>query len=568
MFQYGREVQNPETARQLEYLIAAYHAYASSSVGGNTRKYHGLFVRDARVLLAGFDERVNGVQLSAQQYKGALNEVGLRYLAGFCAYPPSWLYWIDDIVVKKTITFDGSLAVTYDITGDAKLWVRPLITDRPVHAVTRNPNPDCVHNANGFRWAGLFFCGDIPYTADPVTYRNVWYQREYERGYEPVEDLYSPGVFQGSVRDDKVLFRCTGDVRAPLDPPRLRSPRIIPGWLDRAADTFCQGNEIVAGYPWFCESWGRDSAISVTGLLTGRGRRDEARAVLRCLSALMKDGVVPNRIPDNYHTSDASLWFIDALIRYQRSFGDDPFMEEMKPVIETILKEYPSSAVARLDHDLIAVVPGSTWMDTVFTPRAGKPVEINALWVQALAEAEALGIPVPVSSESAHRAFRQFWNEEKKCLYDVIDPIDPSVRPNQVIAIAFGLVSPEQAPAALDTVSRELLTPYGLRTLSPLDSGYTGRYTGDRSYHNGCVWPWLTGYYCEALLRSGVSHERAAQFLIPILAHAREAGIGYISEIFDGDPPFSPNGCIAQAWSVAEVARAYHMVSAETDATR
>ena len=563
MFQYGREIQVPGTARMLEFLMTSYHAYVSSTVGGNTRKYHGLFVRDGRLLLAGLDERLNGIQLSTQQYQGAANEGGFRYLAGFSAYPPSWVYWIDDIIVKKTITFDGGLSVIYDITGDADLWVRPLITDRPVHEVMRAPAPDCTHEPDGFRWGDLFFNGDLPYETNPVTYRNVWYQREYERGYEPVEDLYSPGVFQGQVRNSAVLFRCTGEARDPPDPPRPRSPQTIPHWLDRASDAFCQGDEIFAGYHWFCESWGRDSAISVTGLLVGRRMRDEARAVLRRLSDMSRDGVVPNRFPDNYHTSDASLWFIHALIRYRRWWGDDPFMEKMKPVIETILAQYPSSPVARLDHDLISVVPGSTWMDTAFTPRAGKPVEVNALWVHALAEAEAMGIPVPVSPESARKAFRQFWNEEKKCLYDVIDPVDPAVRPNQVIAIALGLVSPDQAAPALAMVSRELLTPYGLRTLSPSDPNYKGQYTGDSSYHNGCVWPWLTGYYCEALLVNGVPRERTAQVLIPILSHGREAGIGYISEIFDGDPPFSPNGCIAQAWSVAEIARACRMVYGE-----
>ena len=254
--------------------------------------------------------------------------------------------------------------------------------------------------------------------------------------------------------------------------------------------------------------------------------RDEARAVLRRLSALNRDGVIPNRFPDNYHTSDASLWFIQALVRYRRRWGDDPFMEKMKPVMENILAKYPSSPVARLDHDLISVVPGSTWMDTPFTPRAGKPVEVNALWVHALAEAEAMGIPVPVSSESARRTFGRFWNKERECLYDVIDPVDSSVRPNQVIAIALGLVSPEQAATALGTISRALLTPYGLRTLSQSDPDYKGQYTGDSSYHNGCVWPWLTGYYAEALLRNGVPRERAAQILVPILLHGREAGIG------------------------------------------
>lgn len=563
MFRYGREIRIPGIARLLEFLMASYHAYASSTVGGNTRKYHGLFVKDARLLLAGLDERVNGIQLSTQQYQGATNDGGLRYLAAFSAYPPSWVYWIDDIIVKKTITFDGSLSIIYDITGDADLWVRPLITNRPVHEILSDPAPDCTHEHGGFRWGGLFFSGDLPYEADPVTYRNVWYQRESERGYEPVEDLYSPGVFQGHVKDAVVLFRCAGEARNPPDSPRSRSPHTIPDWLDRASDAFCQRDEIVAGYPWFCESWGRDSAISVTGLLIERGRRDEARAVLNRLSGMIRDGVIPNRFPDNYHTSDASLWFIHALTRYRRSWGDDPFMDKMKPVIETILAQYPSSPVARLDHDLISVVPGSTWMDTAFTPRAGKPVEINALWVSALAESDAMGIPVPVSPESARRAFRQFWNEEKKCLYDVIDPVDPSVRPNQVIAISLGLVSPKQSATALGTVSRALLTPYGLRSLSPSDPNYKGRYTGDSSYHNGCVWPWLTGYYSEALLQTGVPRKRAVQFLIPILSHGREAGIGYLSEIFDGDPPFLPNGCIAQAWSVAEIARAYRLLSGQ-----
>jgi glycogen debranching enzyme len=564
VFQYGREIRVPGTARALEFLMASYHAYASSTVGGNTRKYHGLFVREARVLLAGLDERVNGIQLSTQQYQGAANDGGLRYLAAFSAYPPSWMYWIEGNIVKKTITFDGSLSVKYEITGDADLWVRPLITDRPVHGVMRDPAPDYTSEPGGFRWAGLFFSGDLPYGADPVTYRNVWYQREHERGYEPEEDLFSPGLFQGHVRNSAIVLRCTGEIRDPPAPPRPQSPYTIPEWLDRASNAFCQNDELFAGYHWFCESWGRDSAISVTGLLIERGRRDEARAVLKNLSAKMRDGVIPNRFPGNYHTSDASLWFIHALTRYRRAWGDDPFMEKMRTVIETILAEYPSSPVAVLDHDLISVVPGSTWMDTVFTPRAGKPVEINALWVHALEEAEAMGIPVPVSSEAARRAFRQFWNGEKKCLYDVIDPVDASVRPNQVIAVALGLASADQTSSALDTVSRQLMTPYGLRTLSPSDPDYRGQYTGDNSYHNGCVWPWLTGYYCEALLRNGMPRERAAQVLTPILSHGREAGIGYISEIFDGDPPFYPNGCIAQAWSVAEIARAYRLLSGPT----
>ena len=180
-------------------------------------------------------------------------------------------------------------------------------------------------------------------------------------------------------------------------------------------------------------------------------------------------------------------------------------MEKMKPVMENILAKYPSSPVARLDHDLISVVPGSTSMDTPFTPRAGETGRGQCSLGTCPGRSGGNGDPRAVSSESARRTFGRFWNKERECLYDVIDPLDSSVRPNQVIAIALGLVSPEQAATALGTISRALLTPYGLRTLSQSDPDYKGQYTGDSSYHNGCVWPWLTGYYAEALLRNGGS---------------------------------------------------------------
>ena len=560
MFQYGRVVQIPGVARNLEFLMMADHAYSSSTVSGNTRKYHGLFVENGRLLLAGLDEMVNGIRFSSQHYEGASNDTGLRYLHAFSAYPPSWIYMIDDTLIKKTITFDGDLEVVYEVSGDADLWIRPLITDRSVHEVLRDPHPECIHEREGVRWGNLLFRGDLFYEPRPDTYRNVWYQREHERGYESVEDLHSPGVFQGHVRDSTVTFRCTGNTQFSQNPPRTQSPQTSPDWLEWASDAFCHGDEIFAGYHWFCESWGRDSAISVTGLFIERDRKIAAQAVLQRLASGMRGGIIPNRFPDNYHTSDASLWFIHALIRYRRRWGDDPFMEQMKPLISDILNNYPFSPVASIDECLITVVPKSTWMDTEFTPREGKPVEINALWVNALAESEAMGITTPVPSDSAREAFRMFWNEDRQCLFDRIDPVDPSIRPNQVIAIALGLVDQDQATKAMNTINKILLTPYGLRTLSPLDPHYKGHYSGDRSYHNGCVWPWLTGWYVDALIRNGVHRDMIKPLLTPILHHLREAGVGYISEIFDGDPPHSPNGCIAQAWSVAEIARASRTV--------
>ena len=559
-FQYGREVQEPVAARRLEFLMTAGHAYSSSTVGGNTRKYHGLFVNNGRLGLAGLDEIVNGRRISAHQYEGASDDAGLQYLHAFSAYPPRWVYRVGDVAIRKTVTFNGVLVVTYDITGDADLRIRPLITDRPVNEVVRAPHPLYVSERNGVRWGDLFLESDLPFEPDPVTYWNVWYEQEHERGYDPVEDLYSPGFFHGVVKDCTVTFRCTPDGQPPKNKDHKKSPKTHLEWLEWASDAFCHGDEIFAGYHWFCESWGRDSAISVSGLLIERDKKIAAQAVLQRLASGMRGGIIPNRFPDNYHTSDASLWFIHALMRYRRRWGDDPFMEKMKPLISDILNTYPFSPVASIDDSLITVVPKSTWMDTEFTPRGGKPVEINALWVSALAESEAMGITTPVPFDSALVAFRRFWNEDRQCLFDRIDPADPAIRPNQVIAIALGLVDQDQATKALNTINKNLLTPYGLRTLSPQDPHYYGHYSGDRSYHNGCVWPWLTGKYVDALIRNGVTRDLIAPMLIPVLHHLREAGVGYISEIFDGDPPYLPGGCVAQAWSVAEIAHACRMV--------
>jgi glycogen debranching enzyme len=560
VFQFGREVQIPDVARNLELLMTAANAYSSFTVSGNTRKYHGLFVRNGHLLLAGFDEMVNGIRFSSQSYVGESNTPGLRYLHAFSAYPPSWVYMIDDIIIKKTIKFDGDLSVIYDITGDAVLWIRPLITDRSVHEVLNDPHPVYQHERDGVQWGDLYLKGNLLYEPHPDTYWNVWYQREHERGYDAVEDFHSPGVFQGRVQDSTVIFRCTGKTSAAQTISRIQSPQTSLDWLEWASDAFCHGDKIVAGYHWFCESWGRDSAISVTGLLIERELKSEARQVLKRLSDMIRGGVLANRVPDNYHSSDASLWYIHALFSYRRQWGDDPFMETMKSVIKRILEEYPVSDVASLDHNLISVAPKSTWMDTDFTLREGKPVEINALWVHALSEADAMGIETPVSPEAALEAFQRFWNPERSCLYDLIDPVDPAIRPNQVIALSLDLIPQQQATSALNIINTHLLTPYGLRSLSPSDQKYLGHHIGDKSYHNGCVWPWLTCHYIEALLKNGSSPERVSPILVPILNHLREAGLGYISEIFDGDPPYGPGGCIAQAWSVAEITRAYRLL--------
>ncbi len=559
-FCYGRELQSPDRARSTEFLLTGSHVYCSSSVGGNTRKYHGLLVHRNRVYLAGLDEIVNGVRISPQQYTGTGEDPALRHIDAFSLYPPQWIITVGNVLIKKTILFNHCVSITYEIRGDADILIRPLITDRPVDTVLRDPKPEFAPGPTSLAWSDTRLESSLPFTEDPATYWNLLYERERDRGYEPVEDLFSPGYFSGRVQNSQISFCCARSNHAVTPVPFIKGPCSPLQWLEWAGDSFCHHDEIYAGYHWFCESWGRDSAISVTGLLTQRDRKTQAQDVLRHLQRHMKDGVIPNRFPDNYKTSDASLWFIHALGRYRRRWGDDPFIAEMRPVVAEILKSYPYSPVATLDGSLIAVVPQSTWMDTQFTPRAGKPVDINALWINALDEAESMGIIPPISVESARHEFKRFWNEEKQCLYDVIDPIDDSLRPNQIFALALGLVDRTRTAASLSTVKRELLTPFGLRTLDTGDPRYKGHFCGDISYHNGCVWPWLTGWFSEALLRNGDDKTEIAARLYPILAHIRESGAGYVSEIFDGDPPYAPNGCIAQAWSVAEIARACRMV--------
>jgi predicted glycogen debranching enzyme len=343
-------------------------------------------------------------------------------------------------------------------------------------------------------------------------------------------------------------------------PLKGMTPVDTTGALELAADSFLVDDTIYAGYHWFAEPWGRDTFVSLPGLLLERGRFDEAKRVFRHYAVHIRNGLIPNRIPGGYNSSDAPLWFVYALGKYFEKRDDPAFLREAKGYIESILGGYPESEAATLDGALISSAPETTWMDTRYTGRKGKAVEVNALWVNALDIAERMGLAVPVKSVAARREFNRFWNEKKGCMYDVIDPYDDSVRPDQAIAIALGAIDGEKAKMAMGVIRNELLTPYGLRTLSPKDSRYIGRYTGDPSYHNGCVWPWLMGFYIEGALKMGEPKERLMPLLEPLLLHTHDAGLGTISEIFDGDAPYEPNGCISQAWSVAEVLRARQLL--------
>ena len=353
---------------------------------------------------------------------------------------------------------------------------------------------------------------------------------------------------------------------------------------------------VLAGYPWFTD-WGRDTMISLPGLCLTTERFDIAASILRSFAGAMSQGMIPNRFPEgnetpDYNTVDATLWFFHAVFGYGQSSGDWETVREIYPqLVESIewhLAGTRYGIVADDDDGLLRAGTSNTqltWMDakigdTAFTPRAGKAVEIQALWFNALCEMagagrrfddpNTAGICTEWSRKVAANFADTFWNGAENCLFDCVDGAqrDGAIRPNQIFAVSLPhrLLNHEQEKAVVDVVERELLTPFGLRSLSPRDSRYRGHYGGDQwerdsAYHQGTVWGWLLGPFVMAHLRvhedSDEAKARARAWLSPMIGHLDVAGLGSISEIFDGDAPHAPRGCFAQAWSVAETLRAW-----------
>jgi predicted glycogen debranching enzyme len=356
---------------------------------------------------------------------------------------------------------------------------------------------------------------------------------------------------------------------------------------------------VIAGYHWFAD-WGRDTMIALPGLALPTGRAAEAAETIRAFALFVREGLLPNNFPDagstpDYNTVDATLWMFQAIASLTEAAGDLTLVQELYPVLSDIIAWHVRGTRynIRMDpHDglLSAGEPGVqlTWMDAkvdgwVVTPRTGKPVEINALWHNALrlmaGWRKALGRNARPGKEERHDckalakrardSFRErFWYEEGGYLYDVVDGPDgddPSLRPNQLLALSLDpdLVGKPQALKILDAVRRNLLTPYGPRTLSPDDPEYKGTYKGDRAgrdgaYHQGTAWTWLLGPYFDALraVEGNAAAGRLWSLMLPyVRAHLADAGLGTISEIFDAEAPYAPRGCVSQAWSVSELLR-------------
>lgn len=453
------------------------------------------------------------------------------------------------------------------------------------------------------------------YAASPDWFYGMRYPAEEERGLNPWEDHFLPGSFRVKLPPEAetwvAVVASVGDGPEPAKAERLlvKEAERIRGLQRRsglsdpfvrslvhAADAFLvkrvemNTHTIVAGYPWFTD-WGRDTMIALPGLTMATGRYEVAREILEFFSHYVKEGLLPNFFPEGgqepvYNTVDAALWYFQAVYKYMQYTGDEDFVRVLIPVMVEILKKYIEGAPfgIRMDEDglITAGNPDTqlTWMDAkvdgwVVTPRHGKAVEINALWYNAVCILENLcahfRIDFPYSRlrERIREGFSAFLHPDGY-LYDVIssDGKDPSIRPNQVFAVSlpYSPLSGDRARAVLKRVEAELYTPYGLRSLAPNHREYKGRYTGnqrsrDAAYHQGTVWSWLIGPFVTAYRRvygySEASRQRAQAFLGPFADHLGDHGIGYISEIFDGDEPHWPRGCFAQAWGVAEVLRAY-----------
>ena len=609
---------------------------SSTIVGLNTRRYHGLLTAATKppvgrcVLLSKLEETlvIDGrrYELSANQYPGAIHPRGFEHQTGFRLDPfPTFTYEIEDLRLTKRVFMvqgENTTVVQYELKGgrheDIRLEVRPLTAFRDYHSTTHensalNPHVETEPGQIIFKpyadLSALHLAHDpADVDANGFWYRHFQYAVEQERGLDFVEDLFNPCTISFDLNlNPKVNIIASTERRDAGNADAYRKAELerrsttktdLVTSLTSAADQFivarARGETVIAGYHWFAD-WGRDTMIALPGLTLATRRYDVARDILTEFAAHVDQGMLPNRFPDvgetpEYNTVDATLWFFEAVRSLLQYTNDYEFVRKklyavLKDIIEWHIKGTRYGIHVDDDGLLSSGEPGVqlTWMDAkvgdwVVTPRHGKPVEIQALWYNALRIMEDLArrfADVNIARDYGARAdkarasfIQLFWNEAAGCLYDVIDDNsrDASIRPNQVIAISLAhtMVSNERARNILNVVERELLTPRGLRTLSPADPRYIGRYEGrpasrDGAYHQGTVWPWLMGPYITAHVKTfGENAGRAVaiRWLKNFEPHLQEACLGQISEIFDGDAPHTPRGCVAQAWSVAELLRA------------
>jgi predicted glycogen debranching enzyme len=552
---------------------------------------------------------------------------------------PVWTYALADALLEKRIWMRQSENTTHVqytlVRGSSALEMdlKALVNYRDYHSLTlagdwrMNISPiEQGVRVMAFDAAAPFYLKCSNATCEPhhEWYLGCYYSAETERGLSDREDRLFAALFRTRLEvGASVTLIATTEVAASPDGETARAERAnhdvklfhewqakdealaeaAPTWIWQlilAADQFIvkrslpeepDGRSIIAGYHWFGD-WGRDTMIALPGLALTTGRTGVARQILLAFSRYVDGGMLPNNFPDaggkpEYNTVDAALWYFEAVRQYFAATQDIGTLQKLFPILAGMIDGHITGTRYNIHADpddglLYAGGPGVqlTWMDAkvgdwVVTPRTGKPVEINALWVNALETMAAFSRLVAKPGETyeklaakAKKSFQKFWNVDRNCCFDVIDSPssgnDTSLRPNQIFAVSLPVnpLSLEQQKAVVDVCARHLLTSHGLRSLAPGEVGYTGHYGGsprdrDAAYHQGTVWGWLLGPFALAHYRVYHEREAALRYLEPLGRQIYASGLGTLSEIFDGDAPFTPRGCIAQAWTVAEVLRAW-----------
>jgi predicted glycogen debranching enzyme len=617
-------------------------AYAMGTVAGvNTRRYHSLLIGtrhppaerisvlsrvEETVLLSG--ERF---ELAAAQYPGTVQPRGYELLDSFRLDPfPTWRYDLKGATVQKTVCMlerRQSVLLCYQSSQPCSVSIRLMLSCRDYHSLAHQNS--ALAPTERFEQGRCWFAPypDFPpltvlhsaqaFSPDPKWYLNNEYLREFERGLDFREDLYAPGSLCFELQADKRVWLLasieSGEYDRQVDDAAIDSilsaeaqRRTFSKPLWRALDQFRIFREkdkpsLSAGYPWFTD-WSRDTLISLPALSRGGFAPSETKAILAMLLEQRWQGLLPNRFTDRqgiveYNTVDATLWFFVAGYEYVQRSGDVAFLRNSlyPAAIEIVDWHFRGTAYGiqsdPADNLLQAGVPGVqlTWMDAkigdyVVTPRTGKPVEINALWYNALRVsagwAETLG-----KSDDAARLTQQandtrdsfdrsFWNEQAGCLYDVLTDShrDASIRPNQLFSVSlpFPLLDRGRAKSVVMVVHDKLLTPVGLRTLAPEDPAYRPRFEGDMAardsaYHQGTVWPWLIGPFVGAYLyafgRNSESLRYCDEILKTVEGQLDACCLGSISEVYDAEAPQRPGGCPAQLWSVAQLILARELLN-------
>lgn len=562
---------------------------------------------------------------------------------------PVWVYACADALIEKRVWMqqkDNTTYVRYKMlrgTLPLNLSLKALVNYRDRHSTTQSQglNYEITNQKHGIKIKAFPDAADLCLSAtknqEVIAWQinNEWYRNfalavEEYRGLNSIEDhLYAGNCSVTLKLGESVTILASAEGWRTSEPEDWQKERIketklidlfskntkletIPDWIEQlvlAADQFIvdrpladvpEGKTIIAGYPWFGD-WGRDTMISLPGLTLTTGRFEVAKVILRTFAKYIDRGMLPNMFPDRaktpeYNTVDASLWYFEAIRDYMAHTGDKQLLNQLFPALVEIIDGYCRNTRYNIHLDADGLIYAGetgvqlTWMDAkvgdwVVTPRIGKPVEINALWYNALIimsqfakDLGKLDRKYLAMAAKTREGFQRFWNLDLQYCYDVLDTPDgndDSLRPNQIFAVSLPVTKKGASPASLlddrqqkqvvDIVSQHLLTSHGLQSLSQDHPDYVGIYGGDRfqrdgAYHQGTVWGWLIGHFVQAHLKVYQNPEVCKTFLEPMSEHLAAACVGSLSEIFDGNAPFIPRGAFAQAWTVAEVLRGWVMV--------